>query len=202
MYCRFVCATRGDTGVHTALLRNYDSPKVKEVDCTIWEAGRATSAASTFFEPIKVGMYNETFVDGATGCNNPVEKVLEEALNIWGPSARQRFHCLVSVGTGQPAMNAFGAGLKEVAKTLISIATETEETATRFRLVYAPSLGDSIISSQVYFRFNVVKGLETVGLEEHEEKARIAAATKEYLNSPDVSNDIGACACILKSSCA
>ena len=38
----------------------------------IWEACQATSAASSFFDPIAIGRYGEEFVDGATGVNNPV----------------------------------------------------------------------------------------------------------------------------------
>lgn len=195
----FVCAARGDTGVHTALLRSYRSRQVKEVDCTIWEAGRATSAASSFFDPITIGKYGETFLDSATCCNNPVEEVLEEAIHIW-PDAKHRISCLLSIGTGQPALTAFGKSLKEVAKTLVQIATETEQTALKFQSLHADDLGDREIKPKVYFRFNVSKGLETVGLEEHKQRGRIAAATKEYLKIPDISRDLESCAGILKAS--
>jgi hypothetical protein len=84
-------------------------------------------------------------------------------------------------------MNAFGSGLKEIANTLISIATETEQTVTRFRLVNALALGDSTVYSKVFFRFNVVKGHETVGLEKHEDIA--------------MSSDIKICAGMLESLC-
>jgi hypothetical protein len=40
----------------------------------------------------------------------------------------------------------------------------------------------------------VIKGLEEVGLERYEDKARIAAATRVYLDHPDTSRDIVACA--------
>ena len=38
----------------------------------IWEAARATSAAPSFFDSIKIGEYGEEFTDGGTGANNPV----------------------------------------------------------------------------------------------------------------------------------
>jgi hypothetical protein len=53
----------------------------------------------------------------------------------------------------------------------------------------------------VYYRFNVVKGLEEVGLEKYKDKARIAAATKVYLNHPDVLSNISACAQAMGSQC-
>jgi len=180
--------------MHTSLLRGYESKQVQEDNCTIWEAGRATCAASSFFDPIQIGQFQKTFVDGATGCNNPVEKVYEEALNIWGRDARKRIQCIVSVGTGQPAEKAFGSGVKEIASTIIRIATETEQTAIRFARLVAPILGASPGRQKVYYRFNVIKGLEEVGLERYEDKARIAAATRVYLNHPDTSINIDACA--------
>ena len=45
----------------------------------IWEAARATSAASSFFDPIKIGQFGEEFVDGAVGANNPVAQLWNEA---------------------------------------------------------------------------------------------------------------------------
>ncbi|PMD33055.1 phospholipase, patatin family protein [Hyaloscypha variabilis F] len=197
--CRvFVCAIHGEMGMHTSLLRGYESKQVQEDDCTIWEAGRATSAASSFFDPILIGQFQKTFVDGGAGCNNPVEKVYEEALNIWGQGATKRIQCIVSVGTGQPAEKAFGSGVKEIASTIIRIATETEQTAVRFTRLVAPILGPSPGSQKVYYRFNVIKGLEDVGLERHENKARIAAATRVYLNHPDTSINIDSCASAMR----
>ncbi|EXJ76783.1 uncharacterized protein A1O5_01291 [Cladophialophora psammophila CBS 110553] len=191
----FVCATRADTGIHTVLLRSYASRQVAEVDCTIWEAARATSAASGFFDPIKIGKFGEQFLDGATGANNPIEKVLEEARAIW-PDLTERLQCIVSIGTGQPSLLPFGSNLKQVATTLINIATETENTAKNFQINHVPSLGSP--SHKKYFRFNVAKGLEEVGLEEHERKAQIAATTKVYLETPETGTDIQTCAALLK----
>lgn len=53
-------------------LRSYQNPnKLSPLpDCKIWEAGRATSAAPVYFEPIKVGAY--TLVDGGLSANNPI----------------------------------------------------------------------------------------------------------------------------------
>ncbi|KAF4502485.1 hypothetical protein FAGAP_1300 [Fusarium agapanthi] len=60
--------------------------------CKIWEAARATSAASGFFDPIKIGW--QYYVDGATGRNKPVEAVFNEAKGIW-PDAPSRIQCFV-----------------------------------------------------------------------------------------------------------
>jgi len=120
---------------------------------------------------------------------------------IWGQTARQRIECLLSIGTGEPAENAFGKGLKDIASTLIDIATETERTATEFQTAQAPTLGDATLGKNVYFRFNVTKGLEKIGLEKYEDKAKIAAATKVYLSGPEISSRIVSFAEALRSPC-
>jgi patatin-like phospholipase/acyl hydrolase len=38
----------------------------------IWEVARATSAAASFFDPIKIGSHGTKFLDGGTGANNPI----------------------------------------------------------------------------------------------------------------------------------
>lgn len=150
------------------------------VNCKIWEAARATSAAATFFDPITIGVHN--YVDGATGCNNPVEEVLREALSIW-PNSLPRIHCIVSIGTGVPGPTDFGNDLIDVLKTLKTIATETETTAERFKESHT-LLG----LSGRYFRFNVNKGLEGVRLDEHAKVKEIEAAADLYLKSQNVIN--------------
>lgn len=153
-------------------------------DCTIWEAARATSAAATFFDPIQIG--RQKFVDGATGFNNPVEVVLEEAVSIW-PDAISRIQCLVSIGTGVQEIKDFGDNLKEVIETLEAIATETEETERRFFKIHKTlGIGDR------YFRFNVDRGLGGIGLDEHQKIDKIEAGTESYLRNPRVKEAVEA----------
>ena len=74
---RFVCATSKQTS-ETVSLTSYKSPHVRNEllnHVKIWEACRATSAASTFFVSIAIGRFGEEFVDGATGANNPVQEL-------------------------------------------------------------------------------------------------------------------------------
>jgi patatin-like phospholipase/acyl hydrolase len=74
----FVCAVEG-INCDAVLIRSY---KIREYDdlygmCKIWEAARATSAASTFFDPITIG--DRLYVDGALKHNNPIQKAHEES---------------------------------------------------------------------------------------------------------------------------
>ncbi|KAI3322944.1 hypothetical protein HD806DRAFT_545036 [Xylariaceae sp. AK1471] len=176
----FVCSFEKAFNTPT-LFRTYATEATRKVaaaqDCSIWEAARATSAAATFFDPITIGQ--QSYVDGATGFNNPVEIVVEEARNIW-PDALSRIQSIVSIGTGVPEPNNFGDGLKGILLTLKAIATETEQTHLRF-LKNHEDLG----LKGRYFRFNVTRGLKGVRLDDHAKITTIDAATRLYLNSPE-----------------
>lgn len=136
----------------------------------IWQAARATSAASTFFEPIEIGRYYEDFVDAASGANNPIRELWTEASDIWrdaGP-LHETIKCLVSIGTGAPALKAFDSSMVDVATTLKDISLETEKTAKKF--------GDEqyqLRQEGRYFRFNVIKGLDNIGLEHANKRERL-----------------------------
>ncbi|KAM7189197.1 hypothetical protein V8F33_010199 [Rhypophila sp. PSN 637] len=178
--CRvFVCAN-SKTLNQPVLIRSYKTDSsvsyISTAKCRIWEAARATSAASTFFDPIQIG--TQQFVDGATGMNNSVEMVLSEAKAIWPDDARDRIQCLVSIGTGVQPLKDFGGNLAEIANTLKSLATDTQRTAERFYQNHA-ELG---VGDGRYFRFNVDNsGLSDVRLDEQEKKEQIVAATEMYL---------------------
>ena len=70
----FVCATSKET-TDTVCLTSYRSPRGRShllESARIWEVCRATSAATSFFDPIAIGPFLEKFVDGALGRNNPI----------------------------------------------------------------------------------------------------------------------------------
>jgi hypothetical protein len=158
--------------------------------CKIWEAARATSAASTFFDPITIGKYGETFVDGGVLVNNPVEVVFNEACKIW-PDLSSRLQCIVSLGTGRPAEKDFGANLLDLGRSLITIATETEITHNRFQQFFRHQQISMGMQDAAYLRFNVSSGLEGIGLDEYNQSSKMAAATKAYLRDQHVLDDIG-----------
>jgi hypothetical protein len=176
------------------MLRSYRSRRGKEVQCKIWEACRATAAASSFFEPIRIGFFNEEFVDGAVGFNNPINEVLAEARDLWSSDTLQdNLQCVISIGTGQPPLLSFGSAFSEVSKTLSRVATETEKTAEAFFRAHAHLHRDAR-----YFRFNVLRGLENVGMEEHSKFNILAAATRNYIASQSVHVQLDVCAAALQ----
>ncbi|KAF2625508.1 FabD/lysophospholipase-like protein [Macroventuria anomochaeta] len=188
----FVCATSKETS-ETVCLTSYRTPRGSSDllnSVTIWEACRATSAASSFFDPIAVGRFGEEFVDGATGANNPVREMWDQAQLAWGPEPLEgRVKCLVSIGTGVPSLKPFKDDVLHVGKTLVAIATETEQTAERFRRE-RPLLD----STGRYYRFNVDRGLEDIGLEEAKKVKEMAAATRRYIATQAVHKQMQACA--------
>ncbi|KAF2468373.1 FabD/lysophospholipase-like protein [Lindgomyces ingoldianus] len=188
----FLCATSKETS-ETVCLTSYKSPRGNTDllnSVKIWEACRATSAASSFFDPIAIGRFKEEFVDGATGANNPVMELWNEAQLMWGVEPLEgKLQCLVSIGTGIPSLKPFPDDVLHIGEALVAIATETERTAERFRRDKA-----YLDDSSRYFRFNVVRGLEDIGLEESAKAKEIAAATRRYVTSQETFKQMQACA--------
>ena len=114
------------------------------------------------------------YVDGGLGYNNPVRPLVEEAKRIW-PS--REIGCIASIGTGFPKFRVVGRSLLPLIGTLKAIATDTENTARDFRNEHLITFG---IDQKVYFRFNVNRGLEDVGLEEVKEVPIIQQAAQNY----------------------
>ena len=170
----FVCAVQASDG-EICLFRTYDSLRALDLDPTIWQACRATSAATTFFDPIEIGRYRQKFADGALGHNNPIHSVIDEANDHW-ENAAANVQCIVSIGTGEPHSLPVGNNAWELVETLKKIATKSQDTAERFARDHS-----EFLSEGKYYRFNVVKGLESVGLEEHKKADAIASATNTYM---------------------
>ncbi|KAF2708020.1 phospholipase, patatin family protein [Pleomassaria siparia CBS 279.74] len=182
----FVCATSGSTRQTVALTsyptRRTNSDRLKYTK--VWQAARATSAASSFFDAITVqlGSYSEVYTDGGTGANNPINVLWHEAEEAFLESQeklKDNVDCLISIGTGHPAIAPFGTTLKEVAKSVVVISTETENTAKDFRR----NRTEDLVKSARYFRFNVEHGLEAIGLERADRKDDIVNITNLYLES-------------------
>ncbi|KID62134.1 Calcium-independent phospholipase A2-gamma [Metarhizium brunneum] len=100
----------------------------------IWEAGRATSAAPTFFKPISIDPRGESsntsgviekasrklkaetnkkdsYSDGGTVANNPCSIAVREAGRIWGYG---NIGCIVSLGTGPEPKFTLDQATKEM----------------------------------------------------------------------------------------
>ncbi|KAH0160893.1 ankyrin, partial [Aureobasidium melanogenum] len=188
----FVCCTSGETS-QTAVLRTWhttrgDSNLYKTV--RIWEAARATSAASTFFDSITIGEPGQRFLDGGTGANNSVRHTWNEATDVLsrqGPLL-ENLGCLISIGTGQPGYKRLEETVQGIGKALLEIATETETTANEFHREHS-----GLFKDKICFRFNVPRGLGDIGLAETEQISDIKSMTDHYLQTEAVQGDIQIC---------
>ncbi|KAI1206773.1 acyl transferase/acyl hydrolase/lysophospholipase [Annulohypoxylon truncatum] len=186
--CKVFVCTRS-TSADKVCLTSYRSPRGGShlLDSVkIWEACRATSAAPSFFDPITIGPFGEEFIDGALGENNPIYSVWNQAQDIWSDGPLQdKILCLISIGTGVPSLKPFQDGVLDMGKALVALSTESEETAERFHQDKA-----SLYDNGHYYRFNVIRGLEAIGLQESERRKEIAAATLRYITSQAVFSQV------------
>ena len=146
---------------------------------TIWQAALATSAATSCFDPVTIG--SGVYMDGGREASNPVHLVEVEAQNIWCPSTgdlKSRVKCLVSLGAGHLGVNSMREkSFGSLSKALMAIVMETECTAENF---VSTCEGEYL---KRYFRFNVERGLEAVGLAEYKKPGVVESATEAYVNS-------------------
>lgn len=186
--CRFVCATPALNVAFRRRFRNYSVSRHESYNCTIWEAGRATSAAPTFFKRIKID--GEHFVDAGLGCNNPIKEVISEAQLVFGKE--RKVDCIVSIGTGKAGVVGFDkpTGFQTILPTdLLSVlkkmVTESTSTAEEMEQRYenAPSL---------YFRLDVDQGLQDVGLDEWKRLEAVKTHTIAYTMETNVDRKIDA----------
>ncbi|KAF8854495.1 FabD/lysophospholipase-like protein [Acephala macrosclerotiorum] len=174
----FVSVVRQEDGANT-VLRSYVNPEMPNPMrryCKIWEAARATSAASTFFEPIAIGPNGQTYVDGALGFNNPIRLLDRESRDLWPDDDR----VFLSIGTGSAPGGSLEGNLLTLATRLNEILVETEKTAEGFL-----KDNQALAAAHRYYRFNVYHGLGHIGLEEYKARQQIYAATATYLETMD-----------------
>ncbi|KAG8678668.1 hypothetical protein FRC09_019657, partial [Ceratobasidium sp. 395] len=163
------------------------------------EAGRATSAAPSYFPPIELtderGQLVE-YIDGGLGYNNPSKELLNEARDVFGPD--HPIGCFISVGTGRdknvavndvratsPAYHAFKA-----------VALSSEKAHWEMEQYFARQ-------PDVYFRFNAgtrlidAKGdedfVQAVALEDWQKMDQVESLTQEYLQEKKTMRKLDKC---------
>ena len=188
---RFVCAVRAEDTSAPAVIRSYRSPRPDPLygNIKIWEAARATSAATTFFDPIEIMPFKQKFVDGALGWNNPIELADVESRDSWENDER----IMISLGTGSVPGQEWGGDIVDLARQLARIVTQADMTNDRFRKGHPELINDNRL-----FRFTVTQGLGNISLDEHEAFNRIATYTHTYVSNDDVYRLLKSCVGSLK----
>ena len=174
------------------IFRSYEC-QGKKTECQIWEAARATTAAPLAFKPakVKIGIEDESFVDGAVKWNNPSEEVVAEAEALFGP--HRRLGCFISLGTGirPPALKkktekrgrlGTNYSIRELITMTANYLTDPEPIHRKLE----NRLGDHPDS---YFRFSVpyVPGDDKVKIFEYQKMGALRLSTEKYLAERDVS---------------
>src|SRR5262245_12248070 len=218
----FVVATSGTNADGPAVMfRSYGCKGFNADNCAIWEAARCTSAAPSFFRPmfVKNPPPGGWFIDGGIRNNNPSDLALDEARRIW-PTVK-RF-CVVSIGTGRqksvdfntrglkgPESNdgklkgwprfipRLGWGIvtntKELAKIMndcVDISTSCEPTHER--MLRTSKSPDPDLQFP-YFRFNVERGMDSIGLQEWKASTQMSALTLQYMREGATQGKRNAC---------
>ncbi|KAK6221749.1 NACHT-ankyrin domain protein transcript variant [Colletotrichum tabaci] len=167
------------------LLRSYENKQ--EVDKNskqfqLWEALRATSAATTYFKEYRRG--NAGYLDGALKSNNPIFQAHREARDLWPD--REAF--LISIGTGTKPSVPLRGNLIHMARTLTKLVTETEETWSRFKGTHKDMLEDSHL-----FRYSV-PGLGGVDLGNYKLMGMVRTNTERHLREASTEKYVMTCA--------
>lgn len=177
----FVCAKSHEINT-PGRLRSYTLPYQSDITSpppTIAQIAQATCAASGIFAPVQIGV--RKYADGVHGYNNPVDELWQEAQNICCPDdggIEPIVQCLVSIGSGNLALDQIDDD--DMFATTVRVAKDTEQAARGFMTRYR-----SLFRQKGYFRFNVVEGLQEVGLEDNEKQGIVESAAEYYLTSQE-----------------
>lgn len=177
------------------LLRSYDSRKepAPDVNCTIWQAGRATSAIGLAFKPIQIGQ--SVYHDEGSGKFNPSPFALDEAvINEW---PGRDVGVFVSIGTGKRPANTqtqqhewfesfIGGSMGEFAEARRRLAQKIEGCEDTHQYMIREHLTARQVNPENYIRLNVEVGVGEFGMNEWNRLSDISMSTRTYLSRPEV----------------
>jgi hypothetical protein len=174
----------------TTLLRSYDSRKetASEENCTIWQAGRATSATKMAFKPIQIGQ--SVYLDEGAGKYNPAPIVLDEAVQNEWPG--REVGVFVSIGTGKrPATSNIpqqewwegflGGSMGAFAEARRRLISKLEACEDTHQDMLHKHLHERGVNPDNYYRLNVEIGVGDYGMNEWAKLSEISTNTRIFL---------------------
>jgi hypothetical protein len=161
----FVVCVSSENPREATRIRTYRRADTAVRDMAIWEAARATTAASIFFRPYRtqLGGKEVDLHDGAFGPDRQIGSV-------------------ISIGTGTKKVtlpDQHKSQLRYVLKvvgTAKNVMTDPERVHQRVQQRFASCLG-------VYSRLNLHGGVEEVGLNDYKKMGELKAMTKAYIKT-------------------
>lgn len=173
------------------LLRSYDSRKEPppDFDCTIWQAGRATSAMSLHFKPAQIGQ--QLFIDEGGGKFNSAPLILDEAtVNEW---PGREVGVFISVGTGKRPSGPNSAKhewwedvFSDFADARKKLIAKIEGCETIHQYMLKEHLAKRNVPKENYYRLNVDTGVGGFGMNEWNRLTEISTNTRIYLSKSEV----------------
>ncbi|EKG09904.1 Patatin/Phospholipase A2-related protein [Macrophomina phaseolina MS6] len=177
------------------LLRSYDSraEPPPEFECTIWQAGRATSATGLAFKPIQIGQ--SVFIDEGAGKYNPAPQILDEAVRNEWPG--REVGVFISIGTGKrPSGTAnqqhlwwegfISSGMGDFAEARRRLIAKIEGCEDTHQFMLKEHLARRGVNQENYYRLNVEVGVGEFGMNEWNRLAEISTNTRRYLAKEEV----------------
>lgn len=133
-------------------------------DVPIWEVARATSAAPSYFQTIKI--HDPEYLDGGFGANNPCIEIYDEVRKM-NNNSDDFASIIISVGTGKNNTSSRfinGSGLSRY----LNYLNFARKWATNSELTHLDMLKKEKRNEIKfpYFRFNVDDGLDIMKLDE------------------------------------
>jgi hypothetical protein len=173
-------------------MRSYGTRDADPFPACIWQVGRATSAAPSFFSPIEID--DVLYGDGGTGWNNPTKEGILEARNIW---PNRPIGIVISIGTGLEDALELNDKSTQVPKlvqtflentspkhafkvTVAEYAVQCLTSCERVHAEIAEHPGHHVLDGN-YFRLNVPQGMAKIGLAEWEKLKTMIALTNQYM---------------------
>ena len=157
----------------------------------IWKVGRATSAAPSYFDPMKID--GQKFIDGGFGCNNPSVAAYCEVIQMhnWSPKVINMF---LTIGTGEPDFDYdSGNGWTHVLKTLKALP----KVVTGAKESHATLANITRAHNVRYYRWNVSKDLGnlkmdkwTLGDGPDSTQRKIEDWTRQYLADEEIQKQL------------
>ncbi|MCJ1349383.1 hypothetical protein MMC31_007623 [Peltigera leucophlebia] len=139
----------------------------------IWKVARATTAAPTYFKPMKID--HDEHLDGGFGANNPCAEICDEVRRM-NNNAEHCVGTIVSVGTGKCLQGRFqGTGLKRY----IGFFYFATKWASESEMVHTNMARLNIRS---YARFNVETELGSMKLDEWRYRGSLRIKTGEAIS--------------------
>ncbi|KAK8142430.1 hypothetical protein G3M48_008773 [Beauveria asiatica] len=190
----FVCAAAKETSDITRL-RSYDLPGKASIEATILDAALATSAATRFFDPVRIGA--RQFVDGALGANNPVEQVEREAVDrtpttfasiirtvpfernlrfVRRASLLNKLEAALFTKEQPSKISLFGLGGVGKTQVALELAYRTREKYTQCSVIWIPA------NNTARLRQAYIDAAEQLGIAVTDDKSDVKQLVKRHLS--------------------